>query len=216
MLRVLYSSSMADAGTISYLKAIENKIGNVDKIDLDGRGKQELIILLEGLFKEGNVRRTLALQPLKNYQTDLVNLYLNLNKMYDIEGAVDYSDLRITMTAEAIINELGEVEGRNVVIVNRSNLLGKPLALRLMEMGATVTVAHSKTDKCYLNSKLSESDIVVIAIKHDERLLNEQSEQAKHQLWDKNETIVVDLSNSTSYEKAIRHVKTVEVLKERL
>lgn len=216
MLRVLYSSSMADAGTISYLKAIENKIGNVDKIDLDGRGKQELIILLEDLFKEGNVRRTLALQPLKNYQTDLVNLYLSLNKMYDVEGAVDYSDLRITMTAEAIINELGEVEGRNVVIVNRSNLLGKPLALRLMEMGATVTVAHSKTDKRYLNDKLSESDIVVIAIKHDERLLNEQSEQAKHQLWDKNETTVVDLSNSTSYEKAIRHVKTVEVLKERL
>ena len=216
MLRVLYSSSMANAGTISYLKAIENKIGNVEKIDLDGRGKQELIILLEGLFKEGNVRRTLALQPLKNYQTDLVNLYLNLNKMYDIEGAVDYSDLRITMTAEAIINELGEVEGRNVVIVNRSDLLGKPLALRLMEMGATVTVAHSKTDKRYLNDKLSENDIVIIAIKHDERLLSEQSEQAKYQLWDKNETIVVDLSNSTSYKKAIRHVKTVEVLKERL
>lgn len=216
MLRVLYSSSMADAGTISYLKAIENKIGNVEKIDLDGKGKQELIILLEGLFREGNVRKTLALQPLKNYQTELVNLYLNLNKMYDIEGAVDYSDLRITMTAEAIINELGEVEGRNVVIVNRSDLLGKPLALKLMKMGATVTVAHSKTDKQYLNNKLSESDIVVIAIKHNERLLSEQSEQAKYQLWYKNKTVVVDLSNSTSYKKAIRHVKTVEVLKERL
>jgi methylenetetrahydrofolate dehydrogenase (NADP+)/methenyltetrahydrofolate cyclohydrolase len=38
-----------------------------------------------------------------------------------------------------------EVSGRNVVIVGRSNIVGKPLALMMINEGATVTICNSKT-----------------------------------------------------------------------
>ncbi|MBI2804623.1 MAG: bifunctional methylenetetrahydrofolate dehydrogenase/methenyltetrahydrofolate cyclohydrolase FolD [Planctomycetes bacterium] len=58
------------------------------------------------------------------------------------------------------------VEGQHVVIVGRSNIVGKPLALLLMQKGeggnATVTVCHSKTPDIAALTK--QADIVVVAI----------------------------------------------------
>jgi methylenetetrahydrofolate dehydrogenase (NADP+) / methenyltetrahydrofolate cyclohydrolase len=62
-------------------------------------------------------------------------------------------------------NQIG-VEGKHVVIVGRSNLVGKPLALLLMQKGlgadATVTVCHSRTPD--IASLTRQADIVVMAI----------------------------------------------------
>src|SRR5204863_9228809 len=58
------------------------------------------------------------------------------------------------------------VEGRHVVIVGRSNIVGKPLALMLMQKAAganaTVTVCHSRSDN--LASLTRQADIIVMAI----------------------------------------------------
>ena len=40
-----------------------------------------------------------------------------------------------------------ELEGKDVLIINRSNIVGKPLALMMLEKNATVTIAHSKKTK---------------------------------------------------------------------
>ena len=227
MLRVLYSSSMADAGTISYLKAIDKKIEDVEKVDLDGKDKQELVALLEELFRSDNIKKTLALQPLKDYQTELTDLYLKLNKEYDVEGATDYSELRTTMTAEAIIRELGDVQGKTVAIVNRSGILGKPIALKLMELGATVAVFNSHSPKKSIAAALEYSDIIILAAGKnflDSLRLGypivfsdlEEYEKDLYYTWDTFETKVIDLSNDCNYKKAIRHIKTVDILKERL
>jgi len=59
-----------------------------------------------------------------------------------------------------------EVEGRHVVIVGRSNIVGKPLALILMQKAAganaTVTICHSRS--CDLEQITRQGDIVVVAI----------------------------------------------------
>lgn len=54
------------------------------------------------------------------------------------------------------------LEGRRVAIVNRSLVLGKPLALLFLQANATVTVCHSRTKD--LQSVLREADIVVTGI----------------------------------------------------
>jgi len=58
------------------------------------------------------------------------------------------------------------IEGRHVVIVGRSNIVGKPLALMLMQKAAganaTVTVCHSRSDN--LAGITRQADIVVMAI----------------------------------------------------
>ena len=56
------------------------------------------------------------------------------------------------------------LEGKNVVIVGRSNIVGKPLANLMINAGATVTVCNSKTDEIILNYLIASSDISISAI----------------------------------------------------
>lgn len=55
-----------------------------------------------------------------------------------------------------------ELEGKHVVIVGRSNIVGKPLAHLLLEANATVTIAHSRTKDLKQLTKLA--DILVVAV----------------------------------------------------
>jgi methylenetetrahydrofolate dehydrogenase (NADP+)/methenyltetrahydrofolate cyclohydrolase len=52
--------------------------------------------------------------------------------------------------------------GKRAVVVGRSNIVGKPMALLLLEAGATVTICHSKTED--LSSHTKVADIVVAAV----------------------------------------------------
>jgi len=53
-------------------------------------------------------------------------------------------------------------KGKNAVIVGRSNIVGKPVALMLLEKHATVTICHSRTAS--LRDEVARGDIVVVAI----------------------------------------------------
>ncbi len=55
-----------------------------------------------------------------------------------------------------------EITGKDIVIVGRSNIVGKPLALMMINEGATVTVCHSKTIN--LKEKCLGADILVSAV----------------------------------------------------
>ena len=54
------------------------------------------------------------------------------------------------------------VEGRHAVVVGRSNIVGKPMALMLLHAGATVTICHSKTPD--LGAMTRQADILVAAV----------------------------------------------------
>lgn len=73
----------------------------------------------------------------------------------------------IPATAKAVVKILDyndiNIAGKNVVIIGRSNIVGKPLAQMLTNRHATVTLAHSKTDKLYLNNLIADADILVSA-----------------------------------------------------
>ena len=55
-----------------------------------------------------------------------------------------------------------EIEGSDVLIINRSNIIGKPLAQLFLKENATVTIVHSKTKN--LEDKIKCADIVVTAV----------------------------------------------------
>lgn len=54
-----------------------------------------------------------------------------------------------------------ELEGKDIVVIGRSNIVGKPMALMLIEKGATVLVCNSKTKD--LSGKLKKADIIIAA-----------------------------------------------------
>lgn len=62
-----------------------------------------------------------------------------------------------------ILDEYGiEIEGKNCVVVGRSNIVGRPMAQLLINRNGTVTVCHSKTKN--LASITKEADILIVAV----------------------------------------------------
>ncbi len=86
----------------------------------------------------------------------------NVGKMF---LSAEYEHLA-PATASAVIEMLSfyavPVEGKHVVIVGRSNIVGKPLAVMLINRGATVTVCNSKTKD--LGAITSQADILISAV----------------------------------------------------
>lgn len=62
-----------------------------------------------------------------------------------------------------LIKQTGiQIAGKKAVVVGRSNIVGKPVAMMLLRENATVTICHSKTQN--LRDELLTADIVVVAI----------------------------------------------------
>lgn len=75
-----------------------------------------------------------------------------------------------------------ELKGKDAVVVGRSNIVGKPIALLLMMEHATITVCHSRTKN--LAEKISRADIVVAAIGKPEMVRGS---------WIKEGAVVIDV-----------------------
>jgi methylenetetrahydrofolate dehydrogenase (NADP+)/methenyltetrahydrofolate cyclohydrolase len=55
-----------------------------------------------------------------------------------------------------------EIEGKNCVVIGRSNIVGKPMALLLLRENGTVTICHSRTKN--LKEIAKQADILIVAI----------------------------------------------------
>ena len=92
----------------------------------------------------------------------------------DVDGFTIYNtgalslgmDCNTACTPKGIIDLLRffqiQMVGRDVLIINDSNIVGKPLAQLFLREGATVTVAHKRTQD--LKDKIKRADIVVVAV----------------------------------------------------
>ena len=86
---------------------------------------------------------------------------LNLAKIFegDISG---FAPATPKAAMEILLYNNIELEGKNVVVVNRSMVVGKPLAMMLLENNATVTICHSRTKD--LKEITKKADIVIPAL----------------------------------------------------
>lgn len=92
----------------------------------------------------------------------VLNLYLGRNNS---KSEIDEHNY-LPCTVQGIIDLLDyykiQVEGKHVVILGRSNIVGKPTALALLNKNATVTICHSKTEN--LKDITKSADIIISAI----------------------------------------------------
>ena len=89
---------------------------------------------------------------------------INIGKLYNNKsGLVSCTPLGIMKLLE---HENIDVAGKNVTIVGRSNLVGKPLAGLLLNKDATVTICHSKTENLKEHTKKADILIVAVGKKH--------------------------------------------------
>lgn len=66
-----------------------------------------------------------------------------------------------------ILKELGtNIQGKNAVVVGRSQIVGRPMAALLLAEGATVTICHSKTTDLPLHTRMADILIVATGVPH--------------------------------------------------
>ncbi len=165
-------------GDISYEKGARKRC---DEIGIEVKGvvfpedvdKEAFYNALNNLNNDDNVHGILMLRPLpKHLDNELARTSINPSK--DIDGCSDASLAGIftakkhgfaPCTAEAAIAILDyygiDVEGKNVTIIGRSLVIGKPVSMLLLNRNATVTICHSKTKN--LSDITKNADILICA-----------------------------------------------------
>ncbi len=94
-----------------------------------------------------------------------------------------------------------EIEGKNAVIIGRSNIVGKPMASLLLNRNATVTVCHSKTTS--LRRVCMQADILIAAVGKEKFVKRD---------WVKSGAVVIDVGiNRTEEGKLVGDVDFEEV-----
>ena len=88
---------------------------------------------------------------------------LNIKSTQNLYLDRDYTNVSTTASATLFyLKNIINLEGKDILIINRSNIIGKPLINMLIDNDATVTIAHSKSKN--LDEKIKYYDIVISAI----------------------------------------------------
>ncbi len=135
--------------------------------------EEDLLRTVADLNADEAVHGIMVLMPLPKH-IDGKKISRSIKPEKDIDGVNPYNAGLLAMgekantpctakSAQIILKEtLGDLTGLNVVIVGRSNIVGKPLAQLLIKENATVTVAHSKSKN--LSEITKAADVVVAAV----------------------------------------------------
>lgn len=149
---------------------IETKLYTLDSlIEMD-----QFIQVLDGINKDENIHGILTFRPFpKHLDAEIINGLINVKKDSDAMNPINLEkifegkmDGVMPCTPEAVIEILKfygyKLEGKNIAVINRSMVVGKPLSMMLLSENATVTICHSKSKN--LSEITSKADIVVTAV----------------------------------------------------
>ncbi len=144
-----------------------------ERYNLDEKTSQmDLINLLNQLNNNSKIHGVLVQLPLPK-QIDEKLITDSILPKKDVDGFTTvnlgnlFSDKTIIAPATAVavihlIESTGiKIEGKNAVVIGRSNIVGKPTAMMLLEKNATVSICHSKTKN--LAEYTKKADILVVA-----------------------------------------------------
>ncbi len=135
--------------------------------------KKELIELIEKLNRRQDIHGILLQSPIPEH-LDIYDAFATIDYRKDVDGFHPINIGRLALnrqtfiscTPHGILKMLQEyninLKGANVVILGRSNIVGKPLAQVLLNNDATITICHSKTKN--IDKITKNADILISAI----------------------------------------------------
>jgi methylenetetrahydrofolate dehydrogenase (NADP+)/methenyltetrahydrofolate cyclohydrolase len=186
-----------DPASATYVKMKQNACARLgmDSIAVE-LGKEtsteELLETIEKLNQDNNVHGILLQHPVPS-QINERKCFDAINVEKDVDGVTCMGFGQMTMGEEAfgsctpagIMRILEhykiEISGKNAVVIGRSPILGKPMAMMLLNENATVTICHSRTEN--LQQHIQNADILVGAVGVP-RLIQKD--------WIKNGAVVID------------------------
>lgn len=135
--------------------------------------EEELLNVVKELNEDKNVNGILVQLPLPKH-IDESKVLLTIDSTKDVDGfhpvnvgkMVIGKDTFLPCTPAGIIEMIKrtdiDIEGKECVVIGRSNIVGKPMAMLMLKENATVTIAHSRTKD--LKEVTKRADIIVAAI----------------------------------------------------
>lgn len=156
------------------MKACENVGFYSENIELDENiSEEELLQEIDKLNKNDRINGILVQLPLPSHINEL-KIIDSISPEKDVDGfhvanigkmVIGDETGFLSCTPYGIMQLLEEykieIAGKDAVIIGRSNIVGKPMALMLIQKGATVQVCNSRTKD--LRKKLNDADIIIVA-----------------------------------------------------
>ena len=159
----------------------------------DTTSEAELLDLVDQLNRDETVDGILVQLPLPP-QIDASRVIAAIEPAKDVDGFHPMNAGRLATGLDALVpctpygclyllkRELGSLSGKDAVVIGRSNIVGKPMAMLLIGESATVTVAHSRTRD--LPDVVRRADIVVAAVGRPEMVKGD---------WIKPGAVIIDV-----------------------
>lgn len=153
----------------------------------------DLIALVERLNADDHVDGILVQLPLPPHMDDKA-VIAALDPAKDVDGFHVVNAGRLAVGEDAFVpctplgclmllkDRMGDLSGKNAVVIGRSNIVGKPMAQLLLAENCTVTIAHSRTQD--LADVVRRADIIVAAVGRAEMVKGD---------WIKDGAVVIDV-----------------------
>lgn len=166
-----------DEASNVYIKQKENMCNlvgyNFNHIKLEDTTTEENVLqVIEELNTDDNTNAILVQMPIAKH-LNCKKIQNKINPLKDVDGLtyenkvklINHEEGLFPCTALGVIELLNNynisVEGKDITIIGRSDLVGMPLFHILNNMNATVTLCHSKTKN--LGEKTKNADILIVA-----------------------------------------------------
>jgi len=135
--------------------------------------ESEILDQIDIINKDKNIHGVIVQLPLPDH-ISVAKVLNRIDPSKDVDGFTPTNvgklflgeDTLVSCTPKGIMQMLAstgtDLSGKNVTVVGRSNIVGKPVAILCLQQNATVTMCHSRIKD--LNAKLSDADVVIVAV----------------------------------------------------
>ncbi len=180
--------------------------------------QQEILSLIDDLNARAEVDGILVQLPLPSHLVE-EEILVRIDPGKDVDGFHPYNLGRLLMGEPTLVpctptgimymlDEYGvDIDGKDAIIIGRSNIVGKPMAILLMMRHATITICHSHTKD--LPERVRSADIVVAATGRPHMVKGD---------WIKDGAVVIDVGISRTdaglvgdveFEEAKKHARLI-------
>ena len=139
----------------------------------DSITETEILDQIDAINKDKSIHGVIVQLPLPDH-ISVAKVLNRIDPSKDVDGFTPTNvgklflgeDTLVSCTPKGIMQMLAstgtDLNGKNVTVVGRSNIVGKPVAILCLQQNATVTMCHSRTKD--LNAKLADADVVIVAV----------------------------------------------------
>ena len=171
---ILVGEMKASASYVAQKEKFAGKAGIISEVQRfdDNVSEDEILNRISEINSDKSIHGVIVQLPLPKH-ISVAKVLNNINPDKDVDGFTPFNvgklflgeDTLVSCTPKGIMLMLESknvnLSGKNVTVIGRSNIVGKPVSILCQQQNATVTMCHSKTKD--LDSKLADADVIIVA-----------------------------------------------------